>query len=135
MKENKKLNFQLNTGTTLLLFVLNGLFIAYLVLLAFYNRLSQDDYIFLKSERIYGFMNVLKESYFFHSGRFTQTIFSSIIFFFIDKNVHLIFIPLLVWIINYLILIFGIKRILNCNCFLSSNLAALFLNIFNPNFR
>jgi len=130
MKQNKKLNFQLNTGTTLLLVVLNVLFIVYFLFLAFYNRLSQDDYLFLKSERIYSFVSILKDTYSFHSGRFSPTIFSFLIFALIDKKVQLLYIPIIVWLINFSILRFVINRILNINSFLTLNLSALFLNIF-----
>lgn len=128
--KNNKLIFQLDKNTAILLFALNILFIAYFFTLAFYNRLSQDDFLFLKSVHNSGCLNLVKWSYFFQSGRFTHYIYIAIIFLLIDKTGQFFFIPIIVWIIDFSILLFILKKNLNINYFLSINLSALLFNIF-----
>lgn len=127
---NNKHIFQINNKTIFLLFVLNILFVIYFFSLAFYNRLSQDDFLFLKSVKESGCIHLVKWAYLFQSGRFSHYLYISIIFWFIEKTGQLFFIPVLVWLINFSILQYGLKKLLNLDNLLLLNLSALFINIF-----
>jgi len=130
MKQNKILNFQSDTKTTLLLVVLNALFIAYFLFMAIYNRLSQDDFLFLKSVHNSGCIQLVKWAYLFQSGRFTHYSYISIIFLIIDKTGSFFIIPVIVWVIDFFLLLFVMKKILNKNNYITANLSALILNVF-----
>jgi|GEM_PF-3075193 len=130
MLQNKKKSFQLNNTTTLLLFVLNILFIGYFTFLAIYNRLSQDDFLFMKAIENSGCFSFVKGAFLSQSGRFIGYFYNSILYSFIIKTGSIIYIPIFTWIIIFLMFRFVLTNFLTSSSFLSFNLSALFLNLF-----
>jgi hypothetical protein len=129
MGKNIKLVFQLNNKSIILLTTLNVIFFAYFIALAFFNRLSQDDLLFLKIVPNSTFLNFVKNTYLSQTGRFTCLFYWYLLMLFITETNTIFYIPILIWMINFFILRYAFSKIF-INSFLSSNLSALFLNIF-----
>lgn len=131
MVQKNKLSFRVNNNNVLtLLTIVNILFIVYFFTLAFYNRLSQDDFLFLKSIQNDGIINFAKGAYLTQSGRFVGYFLNSLIYTFIIKTGSIILIPVFVWILNTLILQYVLRKYIEINFFYVFNFSALLLNIF-----
>ena len=113
------------------LLFLNILFLGYFVILSFYNRLSQDDYLFLKSVETNGILNFIKDAYLFQSGRFIAYLYNAFLYSIIEQTSSIYFIPILIWLFCFFTLYYTLSLVVTINDKLfMTNLSALVLNIF-----
>ena len=100
-----------DTKLLLSLLLLNGCFLIYYSILVFYNRLAQDDYIFLYAVREWGIIEFVKEIYMQHQGRFVSFIIQGVKYSLIEKTGSFSFVPVSVIIISVFSLYYFLSKI------------------------
>lgn len=115
---------------TLLLFLVNLSIILYLLILLYYNRLSQDDYGSLMLIREVGLWDYVKTVYLKTQGRFSTIFINGLLFKSILTFDCYKFIQPLIWISNVMILFWLLKKYIKDNSFLLFNFSSIVINIF-----
>jgi len=129
----KNLKNRITSDFLLLLMIicLNLTFIVYFVLIAYFNRLSQDDFDFLsalKENSIFEFVNVVYQN---HQGRFISFFIQGLKYSFINATSFFHFIPIFHYSIISITLFYGIKRLCsNLSSLLTLNIAVLITSVF-----
>ena len=129
----KRLNNKSTSDLLLLLMIicLNLTFIIYFVLIAHFNRLSQDDFDFLSILEEINIFEFVKAIYQSHQGRFVAFFTHGIMYLFINASSFFRFIPILHYFIISITLFWAIRKLCSTlSSLLAINIATLIASVF-----
>lgn len=120
----------ISKSAKVLILTLNVIWLIYYIYLAYFNTLSQDDFVFMKTIKESGILYYTKEMYLYQTGRFSGVFLNSIFFYIILLTNQIIFVPIFYWLFNFVVIYYVLKSYKVFNTFLSVNYSILFVNIF-----